>query len=150
MKHVFFALSLVLLFGCGDSNSTEGNSDELLVSNFMKDTRSLERANYSNPIEAFEEFARETASETMRINEGNLPEFLEIGKSYSSGVIVVGNHTIVKIVDFEKCKESGSWGACMPFGEGYIKRGDLEFKKEYINQIIGRPDDQKRMGYLFK
>lgn len=148
MNKLLFALSLFVWMGCNDSNVN--TSSDLLVRNFLKDTRSLERVDFKNPIEEFQKTAEHVADKKMAINAASMNEFMELGKTYSSGVIIVGNHTIVKIDDFSNCKNSGSWGACVPFGEGYIKKGDLEFKKEYINSIIGTPGDQKRMGYLFK
>lgn len=39
-------------------------------------------------------------------------------------IIVVENHTIVKFSDLKKCSQLNSWGACMPYGEGYIQMGD--------------------------
>lgn len=152
MKNFLWALSLLTLVACGDSensNSDSGNS-ELLVTNFLKDTRSFERANFNQPVEEFINSASKIADEAVELDKNTMQGFLEKGNTFSHGVIVVGNHTIVKIDDFEKCKTSSSWGGCMPFGEGYIKKGDLIFQKEYINNIIGRPDNQKRMGFLFK
>jgi len=37
----------------------------------------------------------------------------------------------------------------MPHAEGYIKKGGLTYKKDYINNIIGLPDAQERTMYLF-
>ena len=73
----------------------------------------------------------------------------EIAK-YKHALIIVGRHTIAKITDAPNCKESGSWGACMPFGAGLIqKSGVLEPREDYINYIIGTPDSQERILYLF-
>ena len=47
------------------------------------------------------------------------------------------------------CIQSGSWGACMPYAKGYIKKGSLIEKEDYINNIIGIPDSQLRKVYLF-
>ena len=63
--------------------------------------------------------------------------------------IIVANHTVIKITDFNDCKPSASWGTCMPMAEGYIKKGVLQHEKDYCNNIIGLPDNQKRTLYLF-
>ncbi len=152
MKNFLWALGLVTLIGCSDSthNDQDSTNKELLVTNFLNDTRSFERADFEQPIEEFIVSASEIANEAVELDKNSIQGFIEKGSSFSYGVIVVGNHTIVKIGDFENCKTSSSWGTCMPFGEGYIKKGDLIFQKEYINNIIGRPDSQKRLGFLFK
>ena len=147
MKKVFLTLSIFWLVSCGSPD--ENVSKNLTVTNFLKDTRSLSRVNVQNPIEEFEQNAKSVAAKTMNISKETLDEFLELGKEYKSGVIVVEDHTIVRIDDFETCTNSASWKACIPFGEGYIKKGELVFQKDYINNIIGRPDSQKRVGYLF-
>ena len=76
--------------------------------------------------------------------------FLEEVKNYSYCIIFVSNHTLVKVNDFNDCIQSGSWGACMPKGKGYIIKGKWNYKEDYINNIIGRAGDgQKRVAYLF-
>ena len=37
----------------------------------------------------------------------------------------------------------------MPFVEGYIKKGKLNYKKDYMNNVIGTPDGQQRVAYFF-
>ena len=64
-------------------------------------------------------------------------------------IIIVENHTIVKFSDIKKCNYSGSWGMCMPYGEGYIQNGGLKSTNDFINNIIGKPDAQKRVMYIF-
>ena len=142
-------LILIVMMSCSSSTETESSSPKM-VSNFLKDTRSLDRIESKNIILDFATEAKAVADFKMDINAKSMADFLTEGKKYNHGIIIVGNHTIVRIDDFEKCEPSSSWAACMPFGEGYIKKGDLEFKKEYINNIIGRPDKQERVGYLFK
>ena len=137
------------MMSCSSSNESESGSSRM-VSNFMNDTRSLDRVDSKNVISDFATEAKLVANKTMDLNVESMADFLGLGKAYSHGIIIVGNHTIVRIDDFKNCKQSSAWAACMPFGEGYIKKGDLEFKKEYINNIIGRPDKQSRVGYLFK
>ena len=59
------------------------------------------------------------------------------------------NHTIVKFSDLKKCSQLNSWGACMPYGEGYISNGGLKGINDYIYNIIGKPDAQKRVMFVF-
>ena len=37
----------------------------------------------------------------------------------------------------------------MPKAEGYIKKGSLNYNNDFANNIIGVPDNQKRIMYLF-
>jgi hypothetical protein len=37
----------------------------------------------------------------------------------------------------------------MPKCEGYIKKGKLNYKSNYMNNIIGIPDNQERVAYFF-
>ena len=56
---------------------------------------------------------------------------------------------IVKVTDMNNKVISGSWCCRIPFGEGYIQKGELTFKLDYLNNIIGIPDSQRRMIFLF-
>lgn len=149
MRKLPVVLILLVMMSCSSNNESESSSSRM-VTNFMNDIRSLDRIESKNVISDFATEAKKIADETMDLDKETMFDFLALGKEYSHGIIIVGNHTIVRIDDFENCNQSSSWAACMPFGEGYIKKGDLEFKKEFINNIIGRPDKQKRVGYLFK
>ena len=148
MKKLVIIIALFAMIGCSDSN--ESSSESLIVSNFLSDVRSLDRVNSTNAIVDFVKEAPKLASKTMELTKDNMDEFLTLGKEYDFGVITCGNHTIVRIKDFEDCKTSTSWGACMPYGEGYIKKGDFIYQTDFTNNIIGTPDSQKRVGYLFK
>jgi hypothetical protein len=84
------------------------------------------------------------------VSKKNIKKVLIKSKEYSNCVIVTGNHTIVKIISFDNCQQSGSWEACMPTVEGYIKKGNLNYKKDFMNNVIGKPDKQERVAYFFK
>jgi hypothetical protein len=86
----------------------------------------------------------------MIVSKKNIKKVLIKSKEYSNCVIVTGNHTIVKILSFDNCQQSGSWKACMPTVEGYIKKGKLNYKKDFMNNVIGKPDKQERVAYFFK
>ena len=81
--------------------------------------------------------------------ETEYPFSLSPFQKHAIDAIISGNHTIITVIDYDNCKQSASWGACMPFTEGYIKKGKLEHQEDYMNNIVGLPDSQKRTAYLF-
>ena len=79
----------------------------------------------------------------------NIKEVLIKSRDYANCVITTGNHTIVKIESMDNCQQSGSWKACMPYVKGYVKKGKLNYKADYMNNVIGIPDGQQRIAYFF-
>jgi len=146
MRGFFPLLMLLFIVACSPKPA---ESDTELVNNFLNDVTSLE-AEKKNPIESFIKGAEGKASKAISFNKSNVEAMLEVASTYKYAVITVGNHTIVKITDLKDCKASGSWGACMPFAEGYIKKGELVAQEGYINNIIGMPDEQERKLFLFE
>ena len=116
---------------------------------FLTDTKALEQDTSANPIESFKTAATTQAAKSITLTKDNIKTALEAAINYKHAVIVVGNHTIVKVTDLTNCKDSGAWGTCMPHVEGYIKKGDLKPMADYANNIIGLPDAQERTLYLF-
>ncbi|WP_034060465.1 hypothetical protein [Lacinutrix jangbogonensis] len=116
---------------------------------FLKDVKSLEKDTSKNPIENFKKRASGSVKRVIKINKNNIEASLIKAKDYKYAVITVGDYTILKITDLDNCKPSGSWKACMPKGEGYIKKGKLIYQNDYINNIIGLPDNKERLLYLF-
>ncbi len=106
--------------------------------------------NNAEPLVDITGLADSKADKKIMLTKENIQSAMdEIGK-YKNAIIIVGLHTIVKITDAPNCQQSGSWGACMPFGKGLIQKfGILEQKENYINYIIGIPDGQERTLYLF-
>ncbi|MDG2369205.1 MAG: hypothetical protein P8M12_01050 [Flavobacteriales bacterium] len=148
MKNYIIILSVCIGFISCVSNSSvveDGNT----VSLFLADVNSLLSDTNKNPIVSFTELATEMAEGSIELNKDNIATALEEVKDHYSGVIVVENHTIVKLTSLEDCQKSGSWGACMPKGEGFIKKGELNYKSDYINNIIGIPSSKKVTLYLF-
>ena len=145
---LFFASSLII--GCDSKTNFEvdGNVNNV-VSNFLSEVKSLESDTNINPIIAFKELADEISDTKMVISKKNIKKVLIKSKKYSNCVIITGNHTIVKIISFDNCQPSGSWKACMPLVEGYIKKGKLNYKKDFMNNVIGAPDKQERVAYFF-
>ena len=142
----------ILITGC--NSKTDVNPEDLVqentVSKFLIDVKSLESDTNTNPIVAFKDLAEEIAEDKIVVSKKNIKKVLIMSKEYSNCVIVTGNHTIVKILSFDNCQQSGSWEACMPKVEGYIKKGKLNYKKDFMNNVIGKPDKQKRVAYFFK
>ncbi|MFY0671982.1 MAG: hypothetical protein JXQ87_01175 [Bacteroidia bacterium] len=151
MKKLIHLAILFALIGCDNKASKSNNeSTTNIVTAFLKNVRSLEDVENGNPIIAFSEQASTIADATFSLDKGGAEDLFETAKNYTHCVIVVEDHTIVKIDDFDDCQQSGSWGACMPMGNGYIKHGNLDSEKDYINNIIGTPDGKERKVYLFK
>ncbi|WP_417557955.1 hypothetical protein [Mesoflavibacter zeaxanthinifaciens] len=159
MKHLAYLLILVLAFSCKDnqkektdtkveSTTRTENTETTTDLPFLKDIKSLEKDTSANPIEAFKTIATNLATEVVKLNKDNIKDALTKAKDFKNVVITVDNHTIVKL-DVNDCKPSGAWSACMPKAEGYIKKGDLAYQNDYANNIIGLPDDQERLLFLF-
>ena len=143
----------ILIIGCNsktDVNSEEDQLQDNIVSKFLSDVKSIESDTNTNPIVAFKDLAEEIAEDKIVVSKKNIKKVLIKSKEYSNCVIVTGNHTIVKIISFDNCQQSGSWEACMPKVEGYIKKGKLNYKKDFMNNVIGKPDKQERVAYFFK
>lgn len=146
MRASFPLLFLFFVVACAPKPT---ETETALVKNFLNDVSSLE-VEKKNPIESFINGAESEATKIVTFTKNNAEDALKEAANYKHQVITVGNHTIVKINDLENCKASGSWGACMPYAKGFIKKGDLVAQEDYINNIIGMPDDQERKLFLFE
>lgn len=147
MKKILIFTGILTLASC--STTTEGSSvSNPIVNDVISDISKLE--NYSgNPIDTFALMAVGVAEEKILLTKDNASEVFEKAPNYATAIVVTGNHTIVKLDMTKECKSSGAWGTCMPYGSGYVKRGDLEPMEDHINNIIGTPDDQERTVYFF-
>lgn len=151
-KLIFFIVICLFLVSCDNDDQFESNTAKVelnTVNLFLKDTYSLLSDTNKNPIVSFSNLADDFSSKTISLNKNNIVSALVEAKKYSHGVIVVENHTIVKLISFDDCQKSGSWGVCMPKGEGFIKKGNLNYKSDYINNIIGTPSSKKVTLFLF-
>ncbi|TNE79193.1 MAG: hypothetical protein EP332_11895 [Bacteroidetes bacterium] len=145
---LLYPLSLALvLSACTQKKSNPAATE--LVSNFLENPKSLENIESKNPVEEFKSAAESSAAKVVELNKDNVADVLGEAKDHKHVVIVTGNHTVVKVDDLDDCKTSGSWGTCMPHAEGYIQRGGLEYQEDYINNIIGKPDEQERLVFFF-
>jgi len=147
MRLITLFTLLILITSCSKTTKQESNNGPDSV--LLEDITLLENKKYKTPIITFKDFATSNSEKTITLTKKNISQSLSEAKNYKHCVIIVGIHTIVKISDLKNCKQSGSWGACMPHAEGYIKKGGLTYKKDYINNIIGLPDAQERTMYLF-
>lgn len=128
---------------------TEKTEDKIPAIAFLKNVKSLEKDTSTNPIESFKKQASKTAKKVIKIKKSNIAKSLDKIEDYNYAVFTVGDYTIIKITNLEDCKTSGAWKTCMPMGEGYIKKGKLLYQNDYLNNIIGLPDSQERLLFLF-
>lgn len=153
MRKIFIIILLTSIFACNSEKNTKNethiDSYSSVISEFLSDTKTLENIKDNNPITLFQKLAENEASEVFIVSKDNIKDILSSAKEYSNLVITTGNHTIVKIIDINNCKQSGAWGVCMPFANGYIKKGELIWQEGYINNSIGIPDSQVRKAYFF-
>lgn len=138
------AVAMLLLTNCSSGEKkqdTRFNGDILNMEDSLMDSR--------QPIKAIASLAKRDADKTINLDPENIAQALEEAKSYAEAIIIVGNHTVVKITDFNDCKKSSSWKTNMPYGKGYVQNKGLNKCSDYLNQLIGQPDKQTRVLYLF-
>jgi hypothetical protein len=165
MKTLTLFVLFFSLISCRSSVEDNGKKQEVLksqvevqsskkersefVSRVLVDISELRKIQDQNPITLFKELATVDASKVIDFSSDNIIEVLADAKAYKYCVFTTANHTLVKIIDMSDCVQSGSWGTCMPKVHGYIKKGKLIFKEDYMNNVIGRVDDQVRTAFLF-
>lgn len=137
------AIAMLLLTNCSGEKKQDSrfNGDILNLDDSLMDSR--------QPINAIASLAKRDADKTINLDPENIAQALEEAKSYAEAIIIVGNHTVVKITDFNDCKKSSSWKTNMPYGKGYVQNKGLNKCSDYLNQLIGQPDKQTRVLYLF-
>ncbi len=147
MKIIKLIIFITLITSCSNTSKQENNNDPEVA--ILEDIKVLKKTGNKTSIVSFKKFADTEADKSIKISKKNISSSLTKAKEYKYCIITVGAHTIVKILDFKNCKQSGAWGTCMPMAEGYIKKGELKHQKDFINNIIGLPDNQERTMYLF-
>ncbi len=138
------AVAMLLLTNCSSGEKkqdTRFNGDILNMEDSLMDSR--------QPIKTIASLAKRDAEKIINLHPANIAQALEEAKSYAEAIIIVGNHTVVKITDFNDCKKSSSWKTNMPYGKGYVQNKGLNKCSDYLNQLIGQPDKQTRVLYLF-
>jgi len=147
MKKIILIFSLALIASCVTEKKEKKKVEIDIVTSFLEDITSLEKE--EDPIQKFKTKAENSANKIVVFDKEKMSSLLIEAKKYKYCVIVIGKHTIVKVKNFNNCTKSGSWGACMPYVEGYIKKGELLPQNDYMNFIIGKPDGQEKTAYLF-
>ena len=108
------------------------------------------KLNKQQPIISINAIVKSKAEKAIEINSESIGKALLEAKNYKHCLISVDGHTLVRVISFEDSSPSGAWRAAMPLCKGYIqKAGVLHEKKDYLKNLIGRPDTQIRTMYLF-
>ncbi len=102
------------------------------------------------PIQSVNRIASQQADTSLVLSKENIESALRAAKGYSKGIITVGQHTLVLVENWNNCQQSGAWGTCMPQGRGFVKKGEMQEMSDFVNNIIGVPDGQRRTLFLFK
>ncbi len=150
MKKLAFLLSILFMPFCFTQCDTDNKTDEveLLINNIL--SFNADQLDNDEPIVSVLDLAYQQASKAIPISASNMESVLGEAQQFKSMLLVVGNHTLVKITDLENCKKSTSWGCCMPIGVAITqKSGEMKKRKDYINNLIGTPDSQIRTVFLF-
>lgn len=147
MKILKLFIFLTLVTSC--SNTSQQKNNNTPEAAILEDIKMLEKTRNKTPIVSFKKFADTEADKSIILSKKNISSSLTKVKKYKYCIITVGTHTIIKVSDFKNCKQSGAWETCMPMAEGYIKKGKLKYQNDFINNIIGLPDNQERTMYLF-
>lgn len=146
IKNWFYLLVFLAMVGCNNQKATPADNE--VVDQYLEDVSAIE--GMDDPIEAFARGAGESAAEQMQLTVNNVSSFIDKGKTHARTVIIVEDHTIVTITSFDDCEYSKSWDTCMPRGKGYIKKsGELIDQDDYINKIIGLPENNNQVVYFF-
>ncbi len=148
MKTIFALLLVTLL----SLQIMAQKAKDVTIIEFTKGVVSFQEGelNQHSPIVSFNKIAYAQAAKSIVITKDNLASSLLEAAAYKTCIITVGTHTITKVIDLNKKVRSGSWACKIPYGEGYVQKGELIYKKDYLNNIIGVPDSQRRMMFLFK
>ncbi len=142
-------LNVLIFFSLGVLNAQENRPElvkELLSGSLDVNTEDL---NVDSPIASINKLAFDKAEKTIALTKENIKTSLQEAKNYKNCIVTVGVHTIVLITDKNKTIMSGSWGCRVPYGQGFVQKGTFNFKEDYINNIIGVPDSQRRIMFLF-
>lgn len=150
MKKALYTLVLASTLVACSNNGDQTSSKDSLALAFATDPAMVDGMD-GNPIIAIREDAQSNADESYELNVETVEQFTSDVRTFSSCVVIVEDHTIVRVENSEDCTNSGSWGTCMPMAEGFVRRdGYMLPQDDYINNIIGKPDESLRTVFLFK
>ena len=149
MKKIVLIVFAALGFAtCTSEEKNTGNPEMTpIVLDFLENPVSI--ATVTNPIESFVAGADILAVESYNLEEGNAKLMMTKVAEFKAAVVVVDNHTIALVTNNEECRTSLTWGTCMYYSRGYIKKGEMIYTEDFLNNMIGKPDDQKRTIYFF-
>ncbi|MCZ4693390.1 hypothetical protein DWB61_01625 [Ancylomarina euxinus] len=142
---------IILIMACTLSSQAQ-NAKITVLKQFLSDLINFDSIafNEEQPIISISQMAHDNAAEIIKITRENIKLALIEAKSFKHCLIICEHHTLIRIVDNEDCNLSNLWGTCMPLSRAYIQRkGALSEKKDYLKNLIGRPDSKKRTMYLF-
>ncbi|MGF7138694.1 hypothetical protein [Roseimarinus sediminis] len=146
-------LLLPLLLFFAFSNLARGNEKPAQIKALLDEVHliAMSELEGAEPIAAVDDLLSDADDKTIVLTRENIQESLEEAVQYRYVIIIVENHTLVRITNLNDCSQSGVWEACMPYGRGLIQySGELREETGYINQLIGVPDGQLRKMYLFR
>lgn len=148
MKKTLLLLAMPFLF----LQFSNAQDDAAKVQALLNNVISFDEAQLSGetPIQSVNRIASQQADSSLVLSKENIESALSTAKEYSKGIVTVGQHTVVLIQNWNDCQQSGAWGTCMPQGRGFVKKGEMKEMSDFINNIIGVPDGQRRTLFLFK
>lgn len=128
------------------------NTKTAILEQFISDIITIdgESLDQQQPIITINEIAQAKADKAIEITRESIGRSLLEAKRFKHCLISIDGHTLIRVMNFKDNSPSGAWHTAMPFCKGYIQRSGLLYEKEdYLKNIIGRPDSQVRMMYLF-
>lgn len=148
MRFTLLLTAILMLIILDSSAQTNGDKITELLGNVLKIDK--DKINADRPIANINLLAAQQSDTMIVLTKQNINDVFSMAKTYESCIISVERHTILLIDSWSNCIQSGSWGYCMPHGVGFIQRGEMTKKEDFINNIIGVPDSQRRTVFLIK
>ncbi len=147
MKRIGF-ISLFILSGI---LNIQAQTNTQKVTELFQGVINFDGANINDdrPVPSLNLLAAKQSDTMLVLTKDNIGSVMAQAKKYQSCIISVDRHTIVLIKSWTNCSKSGSWNYCMPYGTGYVQRNELTRIEDYIKNIIGTPDGQRRTVFLF-
>jgi hypothetical protein len=145
----YFTLLFCLLSFATYDNIAQSNTQK--VTDLFKGIINFDgsQINEERPIPTLNLLAAQQADTLFFLNKNNVSSVMKEAKKYKSCIISVDRHTIVLVTSWENSSKSGSWNYYLPYGIGFIQRENLAKKEDFVKNIIGIPDSQRRTVFLF-
>lgn len=150
MRGLMVIWVMILLIGCKNDTRKIDNNKQL-VKNFLAQPNSIRITTHQNPIAEFNAISRKMAHDYAIMQKSTTDSLLKMSALYRHTVIVIEDHTILKLIEPDSCMPSNAWKACMPKGIGFKRtENKLVPQKGFLQYIIGNPDSKRRIIYFFK